>query len=105
MLGCYTSWMKWGRLPARTRIAALAFVAAYLLVLTFTPVFHHDFLCHLTSPTHCEACTASPAVSGIEQGFRLEGVRLLTAERLQSPQQRTAALAPPLARTGRAPPA
>ena len=93
------------RLPARTRIAVLAFVAAYLLVLTFTPVFHHDFLCHLTSPTHCEACTANPAVSGIEQDPPLEGVRLLAAERLLGPQQRPAALAPPLARAGRAPPA
>lgn len=97
--------MRRGRLPARTRIAVLAFLTAYLLVLTFTPVFHHDFLCHLTSPTHCEACTANPAVSGVEQGFRLEGARLPTAERLQGPQQSPAALAPPLARAGRAPPA
>lgn len=80
------------------------FAVACLLVLAFTPAFHHDFLCHLKSPTHCEACTANPAVSGIEPGVSVESVRLLVAERPESPQQRPAALPGPLARAGRAPP-
>jgi len=97
--------MRRGRLQVRTRVSVLSLLSAYLLVLTFTPVFHHDFLCHLKSPTHCEACTANPAVSGIEQDASLDSVRWLAAERLDTPEPRPAPLAPPLARAGRAPPA
>lgn len=97
--------MRGGRLQVRTRVSVLSLLCAYLLVLTFTPVFHHDFLCHLTSPTHCEACTANPAASGIEQDPPLDSVRWLAAERLDVPEPRLTPLAPPLARAGRAPPA
>ena len=96
--------MRRGRSPARERVAILALVSAYLVVLAFAPIAHHDFLCHLTSPTHCEACTASPAVSGVERGLEVEGVRTLTTERVRGPEQQPAALPPPPTRTGRAPP-
>jgi len=97
--------MRWVRLLASGRNAVFALAAAYLLVLVFTPAFHHDFLCHLKSPTHCEACTASPAVSGIEQAEIVERVRLLPTECPEDAQQRPAALNRPLVRAGRAPPA
>jgi hypothetical protein len=93
------------RLLASGRNAVFALAAAYLSVLAFTPVFHHDFLCHLKSPTHCDACTASPAASGIEQDPPLDSVCWLAAERLDIPDLRPTPLAPSLARAGRAPPA
>jgi hypothetical protein len=82
-----------------------ALAAAYLSVLAFTPAFHHDFLCHLKAPTHCEACTANPAASEIDQDPPLDSVRWLAAERLDIPDPRPTPLAAPLARAGRAPPA
>jgi hypothetical protein len=35
------------------------------------PLLHHDFECHLKSRIHCDACTATPAATGIESGVIL----------------------------------
>jgi hypothetical protein len=48
------------------RLAAFVGVAIYALVLLATPILHHDFLCHLQSVGHCEACAANPVASGAE---------------------------------------
>jgi hypothetical protein len=41
-------------------------LAVYTLILTVNPVLHHDLACHLKSPTHCSACTASPSATRVE---------------------------------------
>jgi hypothetical protein len=41
---------------SRGAAAGLAFYALFLLVSQFE---HHDLLCHLRTPQHCTACSAS----------------------------------------------
>jgi hypothetical protein len=48
--------------PRRALTAIL--LTAFALVLAISPIFHHDFECHLKSPTHCPACLASPLALG-----------------------------------------
>ena len=44
----------------RWRRSTLAGVILHLLFLVTTPFEHHDLVCHLKTPMHCTACTASP---------------------------------------------
>ena len=44
----------------RPRAALFALLTLYVAVLCASPIFHHDFDCHLKSPSHCPACVASP---------------------------------------------
>jgi hypothetical protein len=53
-------------LRERRRAIVLAGAAAYALLLMVNPVLHDDLACHLKSPTHCNACTASPSASRVE---------------------------------------
>lgn len=43
----------------------------YALVSVVAPLLHHDFACHLQSRPHCDACTASPVASRVEDGVVL----------------------------------
>jgi hypothetical protein len=45
------------------RAGLLLVVFAYAAVLCLSPRLHHDFDCHLKSPSHCTACMANPAAS------------------------------------------
>ena len=57
--------MSTGPAPSRRRIVTAALLlCGFALVLSVAPIFHHDFECHLKSPTHCPACVASPAADG-----------------------------------------
>ena|SRR5437899_2053925 len=38
----------------------------YALLLAVNPVLHDDLACHLKTPTHCSACTATPSASRVE---------------------------------------
>jgi hypothetical protein len=49
----------------------LAILAVYAVLLAASPLLHHDVACHLTSPTHCTGCTASPWASRIDAGAPL----------------------------------
>jgi hypothetical protein len=53
------------RKRARARLIVLGL---YALVAMVAPLLHHDFECHLKSRIHCDACTASPAATGVESG-------------------------------------
>jgi len=53
-------------LTAQRRTFVLAGAAVYALLLMVNPVLHDDLACHLKSPTHCNACTASPSASRVE---------------------------------------
>jgi hypothetical protein len=53
-------------LNRRRRLIVLTGAAVYALLLMVNPVLHDDLACHLKSPTHCNACTASPSASRVE---------------------------------------
>jgi hypothetical protein len=53
-------------LTGRRRAIVLAGAAVYALLLMVNPILHDDLACHLKSPTHCNACTASPSASRVE---------------------------------------
>ena len=40
--------------------------AVYALLVMVNPVLHEDLACHLKSPTHCNACMASPSASRVD---------------------------------------
>src|SRR2546427_12189570 len=50
----------------RHRGGILWLLAVYALLLAVNPILHDDLACHLKSPTHCSACTASPSASRVE---------------------------------------
>ena len=54
------------RLGDERRGWILLVLAVYALLLVVNPVLHDDLACHLKSPTHCSACTASPSASRVE---------------------------------------
>src|SRR2546427_10763430 len=85
------------------RGAILWLLAMYALVLGVNPILHDDLACHLKSPTHCNACAASPSASRVEVvgatwPVPVEAGRGGTSEHV--PQTR----APPLPLARRAPP-
>ena len=53
-------------LTRRRRGFVLVGVAVYALLVMVNPVLHEDLASHLKSPTHCNACMASPAASRVE---------------------------------------
>jgi hypothetical protein len=88
----------------RARSGALLVLALYALVVAVSPAFHHDVACHLTSPMHCTACTASvaapraePAPAVLAPGLRLVGHVVDSDEHSpqSAPSHRIPARAPP----------
>ncbi|PYQ06374.1 MAG: hypothetical protein DMF82_06430 [Acidobacteria bacterium] len=97
--------MVLGRAFARRRRAAILWMlAVYALLLAVNPVLHDDLACHLKSPTHCSACTASPSASRVEaMGPSLPApVSLGSVEPMPSASETDTPL---VVRAGRAPPA
>jgi hypothetical protein len=88
----------------RRRGAIVWMLAVYALLLAVNPVLHDDLACHLKSPTHCSACTASPSASRVEaMGPSLPAP--VSIGRVE-PQPRVLETdAPLVVRAGRAPPA
>jgi hypothetical protein len=88
----------------RRRGAVLWMLAVYALLLAVNPVLHDDLACHLKSPTHCSACTASPSASRVEaMGASLPApVSLGSVEPLPRASETDTPL---VVRAGRAPPA
>ncbi len=96
--------MVFGHGNGRRRGAILWILAVYALLLAVNPVLHDDLACHLKSPTHCSACTASPSASRVEA----VGPSLPVPASIGNvePQPRSSETDTPLVvRAGRAPPA
>jgi hypothetical protein len=92
------------RRRSRGRLLVLV-VLAYACVLLASPLLHHDFDCHLKSPTHCNACLASPAACRGESAGVLAHPSLLRGEgmdRTGAPPSHPPSIAP---LPGRSPPA
>ena len=86
------------------RGAILWLLAVYALVLGVNPILHDDLACHLKSPTHCNACAASPSASRVE----VVGATLpvpVEVGRVETSDHAAQTLAPLLALAGRSPPA
>jgi hypothetical protein len=85
-----------------------AWVAAGLILygigLATSPVLHHDLVCHLKTPYHCDACHASPVAPRAVPHVKVVPPVESEASRVES-REETASLAPvPLHSSGRAPP-
>jgi disulfide bond formation protein DsbB len=80
-------------------------LALYALIVAVAPAFHHDVACHLTSPTHCTACTAMPAAPRAEQPVGIHPVGLPVVGRVSDPDERAPQAAPCFRLPARAPPA
>ena len=79
-------------------------LALYALLLVVNPILHDDLACHLKSPTHCSACTASPSASRVE----VAGATLpipIEVGRVEPSDHAAETVAPLLALAGRSPPA
>jgi hypothetical protein len=87
-----------------TRAALFFSVGLYALLVMVNPVLHEDLASHLKSPTHCNACMASPSASRVEgMGPTLP---VLADAGWVEPVGRTVVLAvPSLSLPGRSPPA
>jgi len=80
-------------------------LALYAVILMGSPALHHDLACHVKSPAHCDACTASPVASRIETSLELGMARLAAAGAVES-QTRMVPLTFTTSQTkGRSPPA
>ena len=80
-------------------------LAGFTLVLELAPAFHHDFLCHLKSPSHCPACLASPVALGQEAAPALGAMTLAEAEPVARSSPRPSELLPLASPKDRSPPA
>ena len=91
-------------LTRKRRTFVLAGAAVYALLVMVNPVLHEDLVSHLKSPTHCNACMASPSASRVEaMGPTLP---VLAAAGWVEPVDRTVvAAAPAPTLPGRSPPA
>jgi hypothetical protein len=54
-------------------------LSCYVLALDVAPLLHHDLECHVKSPTHCNACMASPPGLCSIAGTPLDATRLRDA--------------------------
>jgi hypothetical protein len=83
----------------------VAAVAMYAVLVSVAPVLHHDFACHLKSPTHCTACVGSPAGSPYGSPAPATAPALPAAGAVVVIASEPAAVSSPLQVPGRSPPA
>lgn len=89
----------------RQRRWCLLLALVYAAVLCLSPLLHHDFDCHLKTPSHCPACTANPTAPRAECVRDPGSAALPMMETAERPRAaRTASLCR-LTLQGRAPPA
>jgi len=91
-------------LRRQRRSWVLAGAAVYALLLMVNPVLHDDLAGHLKSPTHCNACTASPSASRVERMGPMLPV-LADAGGVEPSEGPVVTAAPAPALPGRSPPA
>jgi hypothetical protein len=89
----------------RDRGLILLALALFTLLVSVSPLLHHDIACHLKTPTHCTACLASPPASRIERTAGPEAWTLQQAERIETLRQDPVDLADVIRTPGRSPPA
>lgn len=89
----------------RSRGLVLLALALFTLLVSVSPLLHHDLTCHLKTPTHCTACLASPPASRIERAAGPESWALRRAERVEGLSQEPVDLADVIRTPGRSPPA
>ena len=80
-------------------------LGCYLVALAAAPLLHHDLECHVKSPTHCNACMASPPGLRSAAGAPLDAIHLHDAGTVEAAP--STALLPAFAvdTPGRSPPA
>ena len=87
------------------RSSGILLVTVYALVLVVSPLLHHDLDCHLTSRSHCGACTANPLAPGAEPGLPADAGRLPETGRVEAARCRCPGKAWPIRLPARSPPA
>ena len=80
-------------------------LALYALVAAASPAFHHDVACHLTSPTHCTACTATAPAARAEAPPSVLSPSLFAAGTVSAADERVRSAATVVRLPARAPPA
>ncbi len=80
-------------------------LACYLLALGLTPSLHHGLECHVKTPTHCDACMASPPGLCPAAGVSLDATLLHDAGSVEAARTTLPVLAFALDTPGRSPPA
>lgn len=80
-------------------------LAVYAVLFAASPALHHDFACHVKSPSHCEACVANPVASRTEPSATLDTPRQRAAGETPVSAEPCAPGAPVSPASGRAPPA
>jgi hypothetical protein len=80
-------------------------LAVYAALFAASPALHHDFACHVKSPSHCEACVANPLASRTEPAATLDTPRLRLAGEAPVCTVAREPGAPVAPASGRAPPA
>jgi hypothetical protein len=80
-------------------------MGCYLVALAVAPLLHHDLECHVKSPTHCNACMASPPGLRSATGAPVDAIHLHDAGTVEvvSPTALVSAFA--VDTPGRSPPA
>jgi hypothetical protein len=96
-----------GRLLRRSRLGARlkAVLALYVVAAALMPLGHHDFVCHLTSTTHCTTCTVGCSAEAAGDPAVLARFWLLDAGATAVAPSSSPDAAPVRALSGRAPPA
>jgi hypothetical protein len=84
---------------------AAAGLTFYGIVLAASPVLHHDLICHLKTPTHCDACHASPVAPQAVALVHVAPPDLAASASIENREETAALALVPLRSSGRAPPA
>lgn len=77
----------------------------YALVLTVSPLWHHDLACELKSRTHCTSCVSGVAGPGLESHAEPPAHQMVPADALPSSYAGRTARSFAGVIQGRAPPA
>ncbi len=85
-------------------LGALA-LALYALLVTVSPVLHHDLACHVKSPGHCDACVANSPASRAEPRTGLDAPVWRAAGEPPAVERAREHRAPLTQTSGRSPPA
>lgn len=96
--------MSAGRLRGFRLCVTLA-LGLYAAAVAASPLLHHDFACHLTSPTHCTACAASPVAPRASEAPPPVTTGLPQSGRVEAPGQQACPPESPRRIPARAPPA
>jgi hypothetical protein len=80
-------------------------LAVYAALFAASPALHHDFACHVKSPTHCEACANNPLASRVETAVLAVTAALPAAGEVAPAAHHHDGADPVRIAAGRAPPA